>query len=136
MRWAAALEWYAEGCRETSTSVAVTKLAAALDVLTCGQTANGITRMLAHLLGRAVSDPVFEGVPDSLAQVVQSIYGNGRSQLLHGNQVDRRIAFDAERGQAQALGAHALASLLGRLATYQGPDTESAFLDMPPSGAG
>lgn len=132
MRWAAALEWYAEGCRETSTSVAVTKLAAALDVLTCGRMANGITRMLGHLLGRAASDPVFEGVPDSLAQIVQGFYGDGRSQLLHGNQVDRRIAFEAERGQAQALGAHALVTLLERLATYQGPDTESAFLDMPP----
>jgi hypothetical protein len=132
MRWAAALEWYAEGCRETSTSVAVTKFAASLDVLTCGQKAPGIIRMLTNLLGRPANDPVFEGVPDSLAQIVQDIYGDGRSQLLHGNQIDRRVPFDAERGQAQALGALALVSLLERLATYQGPDTESAFLDMPP----
>lgn len=132
MRWAAALEWYAEGCRETSASVAVTKFAAALDVLTCGRKTSGITRMLANLLGRVASDPVFEGVPDSLAHIVQNIYGDGRSQLLHGNQVDRRVPFDAERGQAQALGAFALVSLLERLATHQGPDSESAFLDMPP----
>ena len=132
MRWAAALDWFAEGCRETSTSVAVTKLAAALDVLTCGEAANGITKMLGHLLDRAASEPVFEGVSDSLAQIVRGIYGDGRSQLLHGNQVDRRIAYDAERVQAQALASLALQSLLERLKTYQGPDTESAFLNMPP----
>lgn len=131
MRWAAALEWYAEGCRETSTSLAVTKLAAALDVLTCGETAPGITKMLANLLGRPATDEVFDGVTESLTQIVQNIYGGGRSQLLHGNQVDRRVAFDAERAQAQALGHLALVSLLDRLASYPGPDDESAFITMP-----
>jgi hypothetical protein len=131
MRWAAALEWYAEGCRESSSSLAVTKLAAALDVLTCGQTARGITEMLANLLGRSASDSVFEGTPDDLTQIVQAIYGGGRSQLLHGNQVDRRVAFDAERAQAEALGHMALVSLLDRLASYAGPDDESAFIAMP-----
>lgn len=132
MRWAAALEWYAEGCRETSVTLAVTKLAASLDVLTCGQTAKGITRMVANLLGQAASDPVFKTDSVSLGQVVQSIYGDGRSQLLHGNQVDRRVAFDEERGQARALAEFALLSLLRRLAVYEGPDVECAFIDMPP----
>ncbi|MDR7298253.1 hypothetical protein J2X16_003616 [Pelomonas aquatica] len=132
MRWAAALDWYAEGCRETSTSVAVTKLAAALDVLTCGRTEYGITQMLANLLGRAATESVFQGVPDSLKHIVDAIYGGGRSQLLHGSKVDRRVAFDSERSQAQALGHLALVSLLKRLASYTGPDEDIAFITMPP----
>lgn len=131
MRWATALEWYAEGCRETSTSIAVTKLAAALDILARGGTDYGITQMLANLLGCADTDSVFKGVPDSLKQIVEAIYNGGRSQLLHGTKVDRRVAFDDERNQAQALGHLALASLLGRLATYTGPDDDKAFITMP-----
>jgi len=132
MRWAAALEWYAEGCREASATLAVTKLASSLDVLTCGRTANGITQMMTNLLGITPNDPVFENDTASLRQVVQRIYGDGRSQLLHGNHVDREVAFDEERGQARALADFALLNLLKRLSTYQGPDTEFAFIDMPP----
>jgi hypothetical protein len=131
-RWATALEWYAEGCRETSSSVAVTKLATALDVLTCGKMDYGITLMLTNLLGCAGSDTVFAGVPESLATIVRRIYGEGRSRLLHGTQVDRRLAFEAERSQAQALGALALVRLLERLATYHGKDDKDAFLSMLP----
>ncbi len=131
MRWAAALEWYAEGCREVSSSVAVTKLAAALDILTCGKTKDGIVDMLSRLLEQPADAQVFEGVPESLSQIVQAIYGHGRSQLLHGNQVDRLVPFDTERGQAQALGELALVLLLERLAIYKGPDCEDAFIAMP-----
>lgn len=133
MRWAAALEWFAEGCREASTSIAVTKLATSLDVLTCGSNGYGITKMLSNILDCQDSDQVFDGVSDGLSTIVQRIYGGGRSQLLHGTQVDRRIPFDTERAQAQVLGATALLNLLERLASYQGPDTESAFVSMPAS---
>lgn len=132
MRWATALEWYAEGCRETSATLAVTKLAASLDVLTCGKKAKGISRMLANLLGRAASAFVFKNDPASLSQIVQSIYGDGRSRLLHGTQIDRKVAFDDERGQARVLAEFALLNLLRRLAVYEGPDDESAFIEMPP----
>jgi hypothetical protein len=75
---------------------------------------------------------VFDGVPESLATIVRRIYGEGRSRLLHGTQVDRRLAFEAERSQAQALGALALVRLLERLATYHGKDDKDAFLSMLP----
>jgi len=131
MRWATALEWYAEGCRETSTSIALTKLAAALDILARGGGDYGITQMLANLLGCADTDSVFKGVPDTLKQIVEAIYNGGRSQLLHGTKVDRRVAFDDELNQALALGHLALSSRLGRLATYSGPDDDKAFITMP-----
>ncbi len=126
-RWATALEWFAEGCRETSDAAAVTKLASALDVLACGGKEKGIREMLSHLTGMLPSDVVVPRRGLTLTEVVARVYNDGRSKLLHGTHFDRLEKFSTERLHAEDLGVAALAELLVRLPNYAGLDTDRAF---------
>lgn len=134
-RWATALDWFAEGCRETSDAVAVTKLASALDVLACGGKDAGIRELLCHLTGMAPSDVVVPRRGLTLTEVVSRVYNDGRSKLLHGTHFDRLEKFSTERLQAEGLGVAALTELLVRLPHYTGPDTDKAFRAIGPAPA-
>jgi hypothetical protein len=132
-RWATALDWFAEGCRESSDALAVTKLASALDVLACGGKDAGIRDMLVHLTGKAASEVVVPRRGLTLATVVSRVYNDGRSKLLHGTHFDRLEKFSTERLHAENLGEVALTELLRRLPHYTGPDIDKAFRTIGPA---
>lgn len=130
-RWATALDWYAEGCRETSDAIAVAKLGASLDVLSCVGVFGGILSMTSHLLGIPESHVVFKGEPDiTLKIAIERIYTSGRSQILHGSQYNRLKSFAETRKFAEKLGRSVLINAVLKLSTYTGEDENEAFRDM------
>jgi len=127
-RWATALDWYGEGCRESSDAIAVAKLGTCLDVLCCGGKKPGILKMVVHLTGVPEATEVVTGIlPRTLKQLVEDIYEHGRSQILHGNHYDRLESFATERSQAAYLARITLIEAAVRLQHYSGPDEDSAF---------
>ena len=127
-RWATALDWYGEGCRESSDAIAVAKLGTCLDVLCCGGKKPGILKMVVHLTGVPEATEVVTGIlPRTLRQLVEDIYEHGRSQILHGNHYDRLESFATERSQAAYLARITLIEAAVRLQHYSGPDEDSAF---------
>lgn len=133
-RWATALDWLAEGCREPSDSVALAKVATSLDVLACGGKSEGILAMVSHLMGRSVDDQVIKsGAPMTLRKLIEKIYNFGRSRILHGNHYDRLRPFSTERMQATQIAISVLLEAVLRLHTYSGPDDEKAFRAMRPA---
>jgi len=127
-RWATALDWYGEGCRESSDAIAVAKLGTCLDVLSCGGRKGGILKMVVRLTGISEATQVVVGMkPRTLKQLVEDIYEHGRSQILHGNHYDRLKSFAIERQHATYLGRIALIQAAVKLQQYSGPDKEQAF---------
>lgn len=76
--------WFHEGCRETSSHMAIVKLAASLDALACGRKSGGILALINARLKMEGDKPV---LPDGLTlkKAIDRIYGDGRSRLIHGN---------------------------------------------------
>lgn len=130
-RWSMALHWFAEGCREPDDAVAVAKIGTSLDILSDGDKAAGIRRTLCGLL-ELECDSVLTAWPEpkTLRQWVDDIYEKGRSQILHGNHVDRLKSFAETRQVAQKLGGIALRISLERLSSYDGADVSRAFHSM------
>lgn len=130
-RWSMALHWYAEGCREPDDAVAVAKIGTSLDVLSGGGRRGGILKTVCCLLGRESGDVVTRWPePKSLEKVVEDIYEYGRSQILHGNHVDRLKSFAELRQVAQQLCGIALRISLERFGAYDGADDPKAFQSM------
>ena len=127
-RWATALDWYGEGCRESSDAIALAKLGTSLDVLCCGGKFNGIRDMVVHLTGTSSDTQVIGGDrPRTLGQLIKDIYDHGRSQILHGTHYDRLESFAAERQYASHLARIVLIESAIRLQHYSGPDEDKAF---------
>lgn len=127
-RWATALDWFGEGCREPSDAIAVAKLATCLDVLACGGKSKGILKMVAHLTGTEETTQVVNGNrPRTLTQLVNDIYDSGRSKILHGTHYDRLKSFNVERQQAAYLARIVLIETAVRLQNYDGSDEDKAF---------
>lgn len=127
-RWATALDWYGEGCRESSDAIALAKLGASLDVLCCGGKFNGIRDMVVHLTGTSSDTQVIGGNrPRTLGQLIKDIYDHGRSQILHGTRYDRLESFAAERQYASHLARIVLIESAIRLQHYSGPDEDKVF---------
>ncbi|QHG87872.1 hypothetical protein EBN15_13965 [Xanthomonas cucurbitae] len=72
--------------------------------------------------------------PRTLKKWVDNIYEKGRSQILHGNHVDRLKSFAETRQVAQQLCGITLRIALERLSSYDGADEPRAFQSM--SGVG
>lgn len=136
-RWSMALHWFAEGCREPDDAVAVAKIGASLDVLSGGDKASGIRRTVCCLLGLD-SDAVVTKWPEpkTLKKLVDDIYEKGRSQILHGNHVDRLKSFAEMRQVAQQLCGITLRISLERLCSYDGADVPRAFQTMTGTSTG
>ncbi|RZI59268.1 MAG: hypothetical protein EOP94_02845 [Zymomonas sp.] len=131
-RWATALDWLAEGCREVSDAVALAKVGTSLDVLSAGGKYRGILSMVAHLTGLNEEAQVMKaGEPMTLAQVIKAIYDQGRSQILHGTHHDRLKSFVRERAQAEQIASSVLLAAALRLHVYKGDDDDKAFSTMP-----
>jgi len=81
---AQALLWFHEGCRETTSLMAIVKFSATLDALACGKKSAGIRQLIKARLGLQDTDPIHTGGPTTLKQAVDAIYCDGRSRTIHG----------------------------------------------------
>lgn len=105
------LMWFYAGCRELNDPIAIVNFTASLDALASGAQSQGILNVLKARLGWD-PDAAFYTDGTTLRQVVEKLYGEGRSQLVHGT--SKRIGYDwaAERAQAESLADRALVACL------------------------
>lgn len=131
-RWATALEWYAEAQRETNESIALAKLGTCLDILSSGGKKVGITNLICHLLSIDENYILKTRKKEiKLKDVIAKLYNYGRSQILHGNHVDRLQSFEKECADAAYFARIALLEVAIRLQHYQGDDSPTAFRTIP-----
>jgi hypothetical protein len=130
-RWTTALDWYAEGCREQNSSIAVAKIGTSLDVLACGGKFKGILELVSHILKCGEDEIIVKGDLNwSLKKLIKEIYDNGRSQILHGTHYDRLKSFEQLNVLAIQITRFVLIEAAFRLNKYTGTDNEKAFLTM------
>ncbi|EKB1979576.1 hypothetical protein ONF77_001455 [Vibrio parahaemolyticus] len=133
VRWATALDWFGEACRESSDAVAIAKLGTSLDVLSNGGKYGGISDMVSILLGVDGQEVVVKGdKPKTLDQLIKQIYDDGRSKVLHGTYYDRLESLEAERKIAYEVTRNTLISAAMCLYDYKGNDNDKAFRNMQP----
>ncbi|WP_373943502.1 hypothetical protein [Vibrio chagasii] len=133
VRWATALDWFGEACRESSDAVAIAKLGTSLDVLSNGGKSGGISDMVSTLLGVDGQEVVTKGnKPKTLDQLIKQIYDDGRSKVLHGTYYDRLESLHAERKIAYEVARNTLISAAMCLYEYTGDDNDKAFRSMQP----
>lgn len=132
MRWATALNWLAEGCRESNDAIAIAKLGSSLDVLSCGGKADGISKMVSNLLQTEEDFLVIPTKNITLKQLVRQVYEDGRSKILHGTYYDRLKSFETERAYAFRVASDALMNAAICLSDYKGADEDNAFRTMRP----
>ncbi len=131
-RWATALDWFGEGCRESSDAIAVAKLGTSLDVLSAGGKYAGIAEMVSNLIGINGTTEVIKGSNScTLNQVIKEIYDDGRSKILHGTYFDRLETFKVVRERAFYFSRIALIESAIRLCKYSGSDDDKAFRTIP-----
>lgn len=120
------LMWFYAGCRELSDPIAIVNFTASLDALASGAQSQGILDVLKARLGWAPG-AAFYADGTTLKQVVEKLYGEGRSQLVHGT--SKRIGYDwaAERAQAESLADHALLACLEFVAASPTVDKAKAL---------
>jgi hypothetical protein len=132
-RWAIALDWFGEGNREKSDAIALAKIATSLDVLACVGKVNGILEMLENLFGIDRKKQVISGKsPKTFKKLVENIYDDGRSKILHGTYSNRLESYSDLRAHATHIARMALIESAARLKSYQGDDENTAFRKMPP----
>jgi|APLak6261695196_1056220.scaffolds.fasta_scaffold02436_4 hypothetical protein len=126
-RWATALDWFAEGCRELNDSVALAKIATCLDVLSGGGKFIGITKMITHFLNINEDVIVIAASKTTLRTLIKEIYDEGRSKILHGTYYDRLESFSEKRHQASHLTRAVLIKTALALEKYNGSDSDKGF---------
>lgn len=130
-RWATALDWYAEGCRETSDAIAVAKMGTSLDVLCNGGKAGGILDMTSNLLGVPQEQVITRGpTPKTLRKLIEEVYNTGRSQILHGTHYNRLNSYFEMRNLTEKIARDVLINAAMELDSYTGKDEDKAFRKM------
>lgn len=130
-RWATALDWYAEGCREMSDTIAVAKMGTSLDVLCNGGKAGGILDMTSNLLDIPQENVITRGLnPKTLRKLIEEVYNTGRSQILHGTQYNRLNSYSEMRKLTEKVTREVLINAAMELNTYKGKDDDKAFRKM------
>ncbi|ELR67174.1 hypothetical protein C942_02682 [Photobacterium marinum] len=130
LRWTTALNWLAEACREESDQTAIAKLGTSLDVLACGGKHSGIADMVANFTGIGKKSVVNKSTGQTLSSLIRVIYEEGRSQILHGTNIDRLKSLKQERADAYNVARISLLEAAHGLMTYEGPDDDKAFRTM------
>lgn len=105
------IQWFYAGCRELSDPIAIVHFGASLDALASGAGQRGIVELFEARFGLAHSDPLFlDGA--TVETTIKDLYGEGRSQLVHG--ISKRIGHDwvERRSQIENLAVHALIACL------------------------
>ncbi|MDG9811682.1 hypothetical protein N7613_24100 [Pseudomonas juntendi] len=131
-RWSTALDWHGEACREVSDQIAIAKFGTCLDVLSSG---GGKTSVIANMVSNLTKIPVDDNVvnigePLTLYKAISKIYENGRSEILHGNKVDRMTSFESLREMAEHFSRITLISAALAYLNYSGADSDKAFCEM------
>lgn len=131
-RWSTALDWHGEACREVSDQIAIAKFGTCLDVLSSG---GGKTRAISKMVSNLTKIPEDKIVASydgdlTLYETITKIYEYGRSEILHGNKVDRMTSFEALRGISEFFSKIALIKSALAFLTYSGSDSAKAFSDM------
>ena len=131
-RWSTALDWFSEGNRELSDSIALAKIGTSLDILSCGGKAHGISKMISNLTNIDEQKIVVSGEkPLNLKELVTEIYSDGRSKILHGTHFNRLQPFSEMRQKATLLTKIALIESVKQLIKYTGADDDAkAFCKM------
>jgi len=78
-----ALLWFHEASREPVTLISIVKFSASLDALACGRKAVGIRQLIRARLGIKDDDAALKD-GTKLKEVIDDIYGDGRSRAIHG----------------------------------------------------
>jgi hypothetical protein len=126
-RWATALTWYGDGCRERSDAVALAKIACSLDILANGGKYREILNMLVNLTGIAPNSIVIRQTQTTMEKLVKRVYDEGRSRILHGTHVDPMMSFTDLRNHATTLAGWALRGCVTRWSHYTGADEDNTF---------
>ena len=106
-----ALIWFYEGCRQELDSIAVVHFSACLDALANGEDKDGIRRLITARLGYNDDDPVFRD-GSAMRKVVDEIYSDGRSRIIHGTNVNLRSDWRGVRERSEKLARMCLISCL------------------------
>lgn len=108
-----ALLWFHEGCRESVNSIALVKLAAALDALSGGRGKTYHIRKLVN--ARLEVSDMQEILPDgsTLKQIVERIFGEGRSRMIHGTSEKLQYDWSETRSLAERLARDCIVACLG-----------------------
>ena len=133
MKWVFALNWYAEGMRETNDSIALAKLASCLDTLSSNGRRRGITELLCNVYGHEKDSTLFEDAgsrPITVSMFVAQFYDDGRSRILHGTLENMLESFEIDRNRLAKVAREVLLDLANRLYIYKGEDSEQAFRTM------
>lgn len=132
-RWVFALNWYAEGMRESNDAIAVAKLASCLDTLSSSGKLAGIKQVLCNVY-ECEDDHILFGEkelnPITIHTFVKRFYDDGRSRILHGTLESMLESFEADRNRLAKIARWVLLELANRLCVYKGEDTEKAFRTM------
>jgi hypothetical protein len=101
-RWLSALLWASEAAREPNDAMSSTKFATSLDILANASKSHPIVDMVTNLLGITADVRLVRPTPQhpegmTLRQAVERLYGEGRSQVLHGSIVNPMHRHTVER---------------------------------------
>jgi hypothetical protein len=126
-RWVEAMYWFGQARRKRNEFIALVKYGVSLDVLAKGGKAKGILELARALFGKLDGD-VFASDGQTLKQVVETVYNDGRSKIAHGGALALLRELPIEPGLAHGLTAHALANYVVLAARYSGRDAYDDFL--------
>ena len=132
-KWVFALNWYAEGMRESNDAIAVAKLASCLDTLSSSGKLHGIKQVLRNVYECGDEHILFgekELNPITIHTFVKRFYDDGRSRILHGTLESMLESFEADRNRLAQIARWVLLELANRLCVYKGEDTDKAFRTM------
>ncbi|MEQ9887589.1 HEPN domain-containing protein [Pectobacterium zantedeschiae] len=131
IRWTTSLNWYAEAQREQDDAIALAKIGISLDVLSGGGEWVGILEMVKNILGLDDQHVIFEKPHKTvLKEFISDLYNKGRSQIVHGNHIDRLIPFEQERKKASKMCRVILMASAHNLMNYSGDGSHNAFVKM------
>lgn len=106
-----ALRWFYEACRASEDLIAVTHFASCLDTLAGGKGDEGILRVFETICGMKREAPIHtDGY--TLATMVRKMYGDARSQFLHGSTTGHLDDWSDLRMSAETLTRWALVACL------------------------
>lgn len=106
---AQAIFFFWEGCRDENDLMAIVKFTAALEALAQGKSA-GIVRLVTARLGFKEHDKIVG--ERTLRQVIELIYGIGRSRTLHGTNSSIHHDWSDTRGTTESLTRHCLVACI------------------------
>ncbi|EMB3263234.1 MAG: HEPN domain-containing protein [Klebsiella michiganensis] len=131
IRWTTSLNWYAEAQREQDDAIALAKIGISLDVLSGGGEWVGILEMVKNILGFDDQYVIFEKPHKTvLKEFISDLYNNGRSQIVHGNHIDRLMPFEQQRKKASKMCRVILMESAHNLINYSGDGSHNAFVKM------